>query len=651
MSKKAFIDELYKKRSTFSDPDQAEMLANLLDTVSSDIYSESQRFIFELIQNADDAGLNDSNEIHFDFHSNSLIVSHKGKPFDEADIEGIANAGKGTKSSDISKTGYKGIGFKSVFGKSNRVTILSNDYSFRFDRTLISQSFNGIKMPWQIIPIWTDTNDFHNDINGSTLKENFNVSTIIELKNSPSLKSELKELLSNGKIFLFLRSIAKIFISTNGKLDYTIEKKIHKIKENYNEVKLLKNDNELSSWIVTTFDKILIDNKTQIALKQDEKTPNKLKEARLTEISFAAKIENGKLKEIHGEESLIFTYLPTKEINFEFPFLVNGNFLTNASRESIHEDRVWNQWLFHLIGKKIFDWFELLSQSKYKFQLLHLLPKKYYSITNRLKISFNKSFDLYGKTKCFIPNKSSQLKRAPEILIDKTGLSAQDFIPTDAITEYINRETDGNYSVSSFVHSKLESKHKLNSLGAYTFDLENLDEFFIDDIFTANHQPSQNISLIKYFFNKAIYSDKKELNEKLKTVPFIYEERNNLKSPQTICFPSISFETESGESVSVIHSEVYPKIELEPKVKSWLELLGVKEPSNLAYIENELIGNIDNCITVDNYKNVSRYLLNQHKKGLLSESHYRKFEDLLLFTIDGRLEKAKNCYLSDLYEP
>ena len=36
--------------------------------------------------------------------------------------------------------------------------------------------------------------------------------------------------------------------------------------------------------------KILIDDKTQIALNQDEKTPDKLKEAKLTEISFAAKI-------------------------------------------------------------------------------------------------------------------------------------------------------------------------------------------------------------------------------------------------------------------------------------------------------------------------------------------------------------------------
>jgi len=651
MSKKDFIDTLYKKRSTFIDPDQAEMLANLLDTVSSDIYSESQRFIFELIQNADDAALTDSNEIHFDFHSHSLIVSHKGKSFDEADIYGITNAGKGTKGSDATKTGYKGIGFKSVFGKSNRVTILSDGYSFRFDRTLIRQSFDGIKMPWQIIPIWTNVQDFHNNINSNSLKDTFNVSTIIELENSLSLKNELNELLSNGKILLFLRKITKISISINGTLDYTIEKQIHKIEESYNEVKLLKNDKELSSWIVTTFDKIPIDDETQIALKQDDKTPDKLKEAKFTEISFAAKIENGKLKEIKGEESLIFTYLPTKVLDFEFPFLVNGSFLTNASREGIHEDRVWNQWLFQLIGEKIFDWFELLSKSKFKYQILHLLPNKFNSIYNELKISFDKSFDLYGKSKCFIPNKSSELKKAPEILIDKTGLSEQDFIPTDAIIEYINRETEKVYSVSSFVHPKLESKHKLNSLGAYTFDLENLEEFFIDEIFKTNHQPSQNFSLIRYFYEKANNSSNKELNEKLKTIPFIYAKGKKLKSPQTVCFPSISFETESGESVAVIHSEVYPKIESEPNVKSWLELLGVKEPSDLAYIENELIGNIETCITDKNYKQVTRYLLNQHKKGMLSEWHYRKFEDLLLYTTDKEFVKAKSCYLSDFYEP
>jgi hypothetical protein len=651
MSKKDFIDTLYKKRSTFADSDQAEIVANLLDTVSNDLYSDSQRFIFELIQNADDAAETEFNEIHFDFYPNHLIVSHNGKPFDEKDILSITHAGKGTKSADLTKTGYKGIGFKSVFGKSNRVTILSDGYNFRFDKKFIQMAFKGNKMPWQIIPIWTAPGDLEKNINGGSLENKFKVSTIIELANSSNLKKELYELLSKGKILLFLRKTSKIKIYSKGVLENQIEKQLQKSETSYTEVKLLQDEKELSNWIVKIFDTIPIKNETQIALKKDDKTPDKLKEAKFTEISFAAKIENGKLKEISGEESLIFAYLPTKITDFGFPFLVNSSFLTNASREGVHEDRIWNQWLFRLIGAKIFDWLGLLAQSKYKFQILNLLPIKFFSTINDLKLTFNNAFEIQVRNKPFIPNKLSQLKKAPEILIDSTDLSEQDFIPTDAIIEFINKHAGKAYSEESFVHPGLEFKHKLKSLGAYTFDLENLEEFFVDEIFKTSHQPSQNFSLIKYFYEKAKNSGNKELNEKLKTIPFIYAKGKKLKSPQTLCFPSIRFETESGESVSVIHSEVYPKIEKEPKVKSWLELLGVKEPSDIAYIENELIGNIETCITHENYKQVTRYLFNQYKKNLLTEWHLECLGDFKLFTIKKEFVEAKNCYLSDFYEP
>lgn len=652
MSKKDFIDSLYKRRSIFTDPDQAEMLANLLDTVSSDIYSEGQRFIFELIQNADDAALIDSNEIHFDFRANSLIVSHKGKSFDEADIYAIANAGKGTKATDATKTGYKGIGFKSVLGKSNRVTILSNGYNFRFDRELIKQSFDGIKMPWQIIPIWTESSHLHSEIFWDNLKETYNVSTIIELENSLGLKKDLNELLSNGKILLFLRNITKISISINGKSDYTIEKQICKIEESSNEVKLLKNDKELSSWIVTTFDNIPIDNETQIALNQDDKTPDKLKGAKFTEISFAAKIENGKLKEIKGEESLIFTYLPTKELDFKFPFLVNGSFLTNASREGIHEDRVWNQWLFQLIGEKIFDWFELLSKSKYKLQILHLLPNKFNSFYNELKNSFDKSFDFNAKHKNFIPNKISQLRKATEIIIDSTGLSDQDFIATETIIEYLNRETGKTYTVSSFVHPRLESKHKINSLGAYTFDLNNLEDFFVDEIFKKSHETKQNFKLINYFYQIDQSDATRQWHEKLKKIPFIYGNGGILRTPSQICFPYKSEETPNDKKrPTTIHKEVSFQIESNPEIKEWLRVLGVSEPNDIAYLQNEIIPNLEAIIDKKNFKDITRYIFGLHIKKELTHQHYQALNGLKLLCKDNAFHKASDCFLSDFYSP
>src|SRR5690554_7988197 len=113
MTEKEIIEKLFNERSDYKYHEQAEMQAESLDTVSSDIYSESQRFVFELIQNADDAAKDTNNEIHFDFLSNCLIVSHNGKPFDEKDIISLTGAGASTKRADPTKTGYKGIGFKS----------------------------------------------------------------------------------------------------------------------------------------------------------------------------------------------------------------------------------------------------------------------------------------------------------------------------------------------------------------------------------------------------------------------------------------------------------------------------------------------------------------------------------------------------------
>jgi hypothetical protein len=41
---------------------------------------------------------------------------------------------KSNKSENVRQTGYKGIGFKSVFTDSNSVFIRSGSYSFKFDK-------------------------------------------------------------------------------------------------------------------------------------------------------------------------------------------------------------------------------------------------------------------------------------------------------------------------------------------------------------------------------------------------------------------------------------------------------------------------------------------------------------------------------------
>ena len=52
----------------------------------SRLYTDRTHFIFELIQNAEDAG---ATAIHFNLFNDRLEVVHNGRPFDELDVRGI----------------------------------------------------------------------------------------------------------------------------------------------------------------------------------------------------------------------------------------------------------------------------------------------------------------------------------------------------------------------------------------------------------------------------------------------------------------------------------------------------------------------------------------------------------------------------------
>ena len=126
---KRLILNINKQNTDFNHKQQAQNLANAIKVLSNDIFTEYIRFLFELIQNADDAN---ATKVLINLQENYITIAHNGKKFDERDVIAICSVGDGTKEKDISKTGYKGIGFKSVFGKSNNVGIFSKGVQFRF---------------------------------------------------------------------------------------------------------------------------------------------------------------------------------------------------------------------------------------------------------------------------------------------------------------------------------------------------------------------------------------------------------------------------------------------------------------------------------------------------------------------------------------
>src|ERR1700722_11705882 len=94
------------------------------------LYSERTHFIFELIQNAEDAG---ATELAFELSQDRLELRHDGRAFTEADVRGVCGVGQSDKAGDLTAIGKFGIGFKSVYAYTRTPRIYSGGEAFRIE--------------------------------------------------------------------------------------------------------------------------------------------------------------------------------------------------------------------------------------------------------------------------------------------------------------------------------------------------------------------------------------------------------------------------------------------------------------------------------------------------------------------------------------
>lgn len=95
----------------------------------TDLYPDNAHFIYELLQNAEDAG---ASKVHFVLNTDGLEFEHNGdKLFEIEDVESITNIGSSTKTDYPTNIGKFGIGFKAVFAYTNTPEIESGKFHFR----------------------------------------------------------------------------------------------------------------------------------------------------------------------------------------------------------------------------------------------------------------------------------------------------------------------------------------------------------------------------------------------------------------------------------------------------------------------------------------------------------------------------------------
>ena len=99
-------------------------------------YDDRTHFIFELLQNAEDAlarrnGWGGEKSISFSLSDGDLQISYYGEPFSEADVRGICGIDESTK--EVTDIGTFGIGFKSVYAFTDRPEVHSGEEDFAIE--------------------------------------------------------------------------------------------------------------------------------------------------------------------------------------------------------------------------------------------------------------------------------------------------------------------------------------------------------------------------------------------------------------------------------------------------------------------------------------------------------------------------------------
>lgn len=654
-----FISALYKKKSDYNNPDQATTQEQSLIQLSSGIYTEEERFVFELFQNAVDAFGDSAGclNVKIAIQNGYLVFMHNGQAFSKRDIEGLCDVGNGNKTKDIKKIGYKGIGFKSVFW-SNCVTVLSGGYCFKFDKEYWVDYWDknwknsyGTKdpekrylMPWQIIPIETTPPDIGIDTSDYT------VVTYIQLGRKKKIGDKIKRLMSDCQFLLFVNAKnIKMSFWEEGKLAYSLEKKTID-----DQVELSQNGMEDSRWLIYSNDHVEVSSDIQEEMKEDGYTPLKLQDAKSFDLSFAIRLDKEK-KLMPMRNAVVYTYLPT---SFKFgdeglPFLVNANFITDAGRQQLHKDSAWNKMIFSRVPYEFLTWMSQISD-KYP-NYYEVLPKVSYGSSNPLETAYEQGMESAIKTVAFIPSANDPTIKllSHHAMMDIIGMS--EAISTGVLLRHVNKTYGKSFDDSSLIRRVWKGSRILKDYGVFFFDKDRLAKLFEDTECFEGIDVELDKKLVDFLFHYYLQqrdgAGKSDLMETLKTVKFLLDENEELAAPEDLYFPSDYREqNDMAENVIFLHPDIADSIKNDTAMDKWLADLGISELDDITFIKDVLCK--DGYVKVENAIEVGRFLfkVNRHENIFDKIGSYT-LSKIKILTKGGTLKIAEELYFGSYYHP
>ncbi|KAF2188895.1 hypothetical protein K469DRAFT_748131 [Zopfia rhizophila CBS 207.26] len=328
-------------------------------TLATNLYAKDTRFVYELIQNAEDCdysiaeSVKETPCIQFTLDRSRIVIDSNEDGFSEKNIEAICSTGESTKTYKRGYIGEKGIGFKSVFKVAHKVHIQSEPFSFAFEYRQGDRD-GGLGMV-------TPMNEEHLEV-----PEGIRTRMILHLLDGcdrEALRKELVEL--PDTLLLFLRKLKSlsIKISLPGQPEVEWVYSIASKGVDENHVSIDKR--------VTTSNTPLTRHYWMTRrLFYDMPHDDSRKDIKEAEIVLAFPLDANDVPVI--EDQHVFAFLPLRRAGYKF--LIQSDFIAQASREDVF-DSAWNNRLLWNITEVFLDNIDIfLKHDTLRHQWVRYIP-------------------------------------------------------------------------------------------------------------------------------------------------------------------------------------------------------------------------------------------------------------------------------------
>ena len=313
-------------------------------------YSDSNHFIYELLQNAEDEN---ASHVVIEYYEDRLVFYHDGDPFDEADVRGVSSMLMGTKSSKDAQTiGRFGMGFKSVYRYTCQPEVYSDEEAFRILNYLLPEEIGG----WDHRKARAELTfpDGEKEPYAPFYEAAHLTKILIPFlkkdrtgRLTPVPSGDVYEKLQSltGDILLFLESIQELYWINRNNGDYA-------------HIRLTRPGSDRHVFVCSVSS---ARKKREVLLFLKYGTRFDLEEMRGAEVSIAYRLGNTGKTIAPIKDPPIWVYFPTRE-DTEIPFLIHGSFETAVSREKLMSSSGFNDRLFERIGTLVAESLEDLAR-------------------------------------------------------------------------------------------------------------------------------------------------------------------------------------------------------------------------------------------------------------------------------------------------